>query len=469
MNEKPLERLNYYNGQRLEASHLKLEQEYFIRVRRWLNRSLYSQGIADGLEVRVEPNSSTVAVGPGLALDIDGREIILVEEERVTALYEEAYLTIQYREETLAEDQAGCSPHSSTPGQAGSRLAWGGPSRVLARPLLSWSDGLPHESSGKVILARVTLDAKCAMVETVEADVRRYVGEASQAKVHQYALEGERHIDAANAGRIYFHIRGRQPSAVTLYLRAEKFSSLYYTELGRHNHAIAVNVNSLTIPTHKHTLTLDAATGGTGEAGLHAHTIDEIRARSTRVVAGNQMIVTAPVDPTGIATADQSLSSWTNARFNIQTKEAHWHAVPSSTDPDPQKTLSLSGTGTSDRAGVSDPAYSSRGGDAANRPDPINNPIAPLTYVADLQVIIDGKNVSTAVVEQLKDIDQNWQSNGQDRLGNGSANHPLADKGSGPIKLDFLSTELSFLEGEHWIELSVKSGGGRILYNLYVE
>jgi len=40
MTEKVLERLNYYNGQRLEASDLKVEQEYHIRVRRWLNKSL---------------------------------------------------------------------------------------------------------------------------------------------------------------------------------------------------------------------------------------------------------------------------------------------------------------------------------------------------------------------------------------------------------------------------------------------
>src|SRR3954462_15690854 len=72
MTEKPVERLNYYNGQRLEASDLKLEQEYHIRVRRWLNKSLYSAGIARGLEVRdqkkVDPNDPSapvVVVGPG--------------------------------------------------------------------------------------------------------------------------------------------------------------------------------------------------------------------------------------------------------------------------------------------------------------------------------------------------------------------------------------------------------------------
>ena len=86
MSEKPLERLNYFNGQRLEAGDLRLEQEYHIRVRRWLNKSLYSAGIGRGLEVRAIPpdpvkqDPPRVGVSLGLAIDDDGREIILLEE-----------------------------------------------------------------------------------------------------------------------------------------------------------------------------------------------------------------------------------------------------------------------------------------------------------------------------------------------------------------------------------------------------
>src|SRR5262249_38049165 len=57
----------------------------------------------------------------------------------------------------------------------------------------------------------------------------------------------ERHIDSNNPGRIYFHIRGRQPSAVTLYLRAEEFSTLYYTELGWHEHTKTLSGASETL------------------------------------------------------------------------------------------------------------------------------------------------------------------------------------------------------------------------------
>ena len=65
MNEKPLERLNYFNGQRLQAADFKLEQDYHMRVRRWLNRSLYTPGIASGLEVYAMPSAPKVRVaGP---------------------------------------------------------------------------------------------------------------------------------------------------------------------------------------------------------------------------------------------------------------------------------------------------------------------------------------------------------------------------------------------------------------------
>ena len=84
--DTPIERLNYFNGQRLEASDFRAEQDYFIGVRRWLNRTLYQPGIASGLEVEVsstDPHS--VIVHAGLALDAQGREIILQADTTVLA------------------------------------------------------------------------------------------------------------------------------------------------------------------------------------------------------------------------------------------------------------------------------------------------------------------------------------------------------------------------------------------------
>jgi hypothetical protein len=133
MIEKPIERLNYVNGERLKARDLHDEQEYHIRVRRWLNKSLYSAGIAEGLEVRAEPDRKddkgrlVILVSPGLALDSDGREMILVEEAEVPIMgnptvagqpVEGNYLYIQYHEKS-SDEAENCTPRGK------STLAWG--------------------------------------------------------------------------------------------------------------------------------------------------------------------------------------------------------------------------------------------------------------------------------------------------------------------------------------------------------
>ncbi len=162
MSEKQLDRLNYYNGKRLLASDLKLEQEYHIRVRRWLNKSLYAAGIATGLEVRAVPGAPAVVVSPGLALDSDGREIILLDEVQLDVLGsasaspwggapgDGSYLVIQYDEEVIADESDGCCAPSSGKSTNGTQVAWGGPALVRAEPVLRWTDVLPTDGNGQI-------------------------------------------------------------------------------------------------------------------------------------------------------------------------------------------------------------------------------------------------------------------------------------------------------------------------------
>jgi hypothetical protein len=560
MNEKPIERLNYYNGQRLEADDLKLEQEYHIRVRRWLNRSLYSAGIASGLQVKEEKEGLNVVVSPGLALDFEGREIILLEEERICAIGKHNmvgevdvgfYLTIQYREQKVAEEPGSCTPKNGSRKKAASRLASGGPSRVLAKPILSWSDELPHESSGKIVLARVLLDENCKNIQTVQNDVRDYVGASSASKVHQYALEGERDIDPENPGRIYFHIRGRQPSAVTLYLRAEKFSTLYYTEMGWHGHSISITGSTETESTdgietgpplynidprnpdkykHSHTLTqvsiseesehyhktFEVAWGGV-DLEKFPETVDcilsvgDIKWPNRPNYANILHVLSAP---------DGRIVGWDESDpFNkkpirgesftpkVAGASVHSHILMGKTDPlevktDPQEvkddhTHKVSPIASLGQAGVTDPDenYSARGGDPLHPPDLVKNPVKPLTYIDNLQIYIgkvavDGKrpdpkpddndNYTSAILDQLKNAQPAiYGSKNKLGEGRGDVNDPLANNGTGPIKLDFLQG-LDFDEGEYYIilhapdkvpktEVPIPHNGGRILYNLYVE
>lgn len=538
MNEKPIERLNYYNGQRLEADDLKLEQEYHIRVRRWLNKSLYSAGIAHGLEVRPQLNdkgqsTSSVIVSPGMSLDFEGREIILLEEQFLPVVGKSSktegqvdgnYLTIQYREETRAEESDSCTPRGK--GRNKGQLAWGGPSRVRATPVLGWSDVFPHESSGKIVLAQVELDSSCN-VRHVYAYPRRYVGPTSLTTVRQFALEGERHIDSTNSGRIYFHIRGRQPNAVTLYLRAEKFSTLYYTELGKHKHSADVTNASATdkastIDNHSHaegTLSMASQTPQYSVNGFISsyENVEGLFSFPPSLPfqypegpknIGNPnpdmkkymlRVITAVHIDTPVLQArakQENLSDMVGIKV-IETEHAHSTSISgktANTPSDPAVELHThpiqSTTASITDAGVSD--FSAR-----SEPDPKKPQPNALTYVNNLQVYI-GKVDQTGVVPMpLPDMDNHtkeiltqlnnaqptvaWlDTNGHGSLGDGRESHPLAHLGTGEIRLDLLSPNLSFPDGQYYIELRapdthpdtgapISNNGGRILYNLYVE
>ena len=508
MSEKPLDRLNYYNGQRLEASDLKLEQQYHIRVRRWLNKSLYTTGIASGLEVTQDPaNAMNVIVSPGLALDSQGREIILLDQVSIgvvgkpsslAGIVDGNYLTIQYSELVTEDVQDGCSPIAGKKcgcGNGGSTLAWGGPALVRAQALLGWTDALPSDTSGKIVLAQVELKSDCT-VNSVHPEVRRYVGAASEALVHQFALEGEREItsgDGVTAGTensttLYFHIRGRQPNAVTLYLHADSFTTFHYTEMGDHTHALSQTGNVKTSPPtyyqdaanpnkykHQHDFGPLLTGDGVNIDGDHPFTHD-LQVRSVGLLVSTGYLeytgtgspnednilprLTDPNDPTGFRS---HIGGGGHGHTILQNKTDN-------IDPfrNDDHTHTFAATAMAN-AGVTDPAfpngpYSARSG-------------APLTYFNDLRIFIDKVDQTAEIVSQLNDTTQTgtvWA-----KLGDGTANHPIVVNGTGEVKLDFLPG-VSFDEGEHTIEFHCKVGtdpatrasiptGGRILYNLYVE
>lgn len=74
-----VERLRFFNGQRLFAADLQ-GIEAFNREMRWLhNRSLHQPGIGSGFAVRGSKGDRQVWIGPGYALDAQGREIVLTQ------------------------------------------------------------------------------------------------------------------------------------------------------------------------------------------------------------------------------------------------------------------------------------------------------------------------------------------------------------------------------------------------------
>ncbi len=74
-----LERLQFFNGQRLFASDLQ-GVEAFNREMRWLhNQSLHQAGIGSGFAVIGKKGDREVTIMPGYAIDAQGREMVLTE------------------------------------------------------------------------------------------------------------------------------------------------------------------------------------------------------------------------------------------------------------------------------------------------------------------------------------------------------------------------------------------------------
>jgi hypothetical protein len=76
-----LERIQFFNGERLFASDLQ-SLETFNREMRWLhNQSLHQAGVGSGFQVTGNAGDRQVTISPGYALDSCGREIVLTENQ----------------------------------------------------------------------------------------------------------------------------------------------------------------------------------------------------------------------------------------------------------------------------------------------------------------------------------------------------------------------------------------------------
>lgn len=463
----PLERVNYYPGQRLLAADLNQQETYDLTVRRLLNRGLFSAGVVSGLDVtRVQGSSKDLLVAAGLALDPQGREVYLASDTTVTVPNQPSspgtpgyYLVIRYAETTEPGALSGCSSPSTVPPTG----------RVLVAPILEFTETYPNprlcgvstggaspEANCGVVLALVTLDSSCN-VAGLEAGVRQYAFPTHTSQVTAMALEGERDINPDNAKELKFHVRGGAPTAVILHIRGRRFSTLHYTEVGRHHHPFSLN-SVLTDPEtapiqigHTHHVldnlsdTIDTnLASASHHHSIHMSDLHPVPGRLSGILTGG---------------AVQSSSSETNdfgTDWIDDTNVDHQHNVPShdtqdssrQTTPPHQHTLSTS-AGTADAGVVTPPdnLYAGHGGDA-------------LTYLNDLQVSLDGQDITGALLSLLP---------GWGTLGNGLASHQInAADGTGGIDLIQL-TSRTLDVGPHTLLFSVGSGGGKLVYNLYIE
>jgi hypothetical protein len=445
--DEALERLNYFNGQRLAATDFRAEQGYHLGMRRVLNHALYSPGIVAGLMVLKDKNDKhRVIVTHGLAFDHLGREIFVPQDVFVQAMGAPStktgvvfgnLLVVSYREQRKHPVSDGCAVAAPCTPCSGD-LAWGAPSRIAAEAVFEFLDSWPADDSGRIVLAQIELSKTCEVVRVLPG-VRKYAVPVKPQTVRALSLEGEKDIDKANPKVLYFHIDGGAPEAVTLYLRSRQFPSLYYTEMGKHSHAISTTLSTDTHDfVHSHTVT----GGKTTKNGIHKHAL---------LVNDD---------------APAGLDDETNEMFwrdNIVADNGeHEHdlkdiALANNLGP---YSHSHTLTASSARMGVSDTE--------------VRKPVAPavdtfaLTHLRKLRVIFDGtEDITNRVLTQLSSkpgMAGKWPS-----LGDTGLNMLASIEGTDEIDLlKIPGIEIGL--GRHTLTFRVDEDavGGTLQYNLYV-
>jgi hypothetical protein len=136
----PVQRPRYFDHQFLKVEDFTLETEYHLDMRRRHNRDLHTPGVADGLTVAGSSGATSVTVAPGVALDGQGREIVLVDPRTVTLPtgVTSAQLYIVYAEEETDQVTAA--------GVTGNRRFAEDPAVVVSPPAAAPPDGIPLAS-----------------------------------------------------------------------------------------------------------------------------------------------------------------------------------------------------------------------------------------------------------------------------------------------------------------------------------
>lgn len=247
---------------------------------------------------------------------------------------------------------------------------------------------------------------------------------------------------------LFFQVEGANPQAVTLHLWATSFSTLYYTELGRHQH----DVTGVTAKfdhdfTHKH----DITNGKTDAAGGHMHNYlcDDPDTRALRVFA--------------VAGAPGSGKILYDAAFHAGDQAAGFDGEPAiKAVPDHAHSAALDNA-----LGVVSHAHAVTGQalhtGVTNRLARIGKPA--LEFIGAMKVELDGTDITPLILAHLEGLAPgHWA-----KLGDGTVSHALATgKGTGGVELKQLGIE--FPLGAHKLVFSVPpDAGGQLHYNLYVE
>lgn len=208
----PTKRMNYFDHQFLRVDDFRDEQAYHQGMRRAHNRMLHTPGVAHGLAV--EDRDSTLTVSPGVALDGQGREIVLDGGAQLEVPPElagkTAWVTIAYGERPI-------DPTTET-GVAGDR-------RWEEVPALRLDATAPSDPETRLVLGRVTIDTSgsVAAVDDGEGGARRRVAgpaPGAELQVRSLAVQGGATVAGTlavggAAGDAPLHVPGGRAFATT--------------------------------------------------------------------------------------------------------------------------------------------------------------------------------------------------------------------------------------------------------------
>jgi len=188
-----LERLQFFNGQRLFAEDLET-LDSFNREMRWLhNLSLHPSGVGTGYAVTGNKGDRQVLVTPGYAIDACGREIVLTENhiEPVPPVADDGQgnpvyydLTVSYPNDSdLVESetrQGICMPQGAVRLREAPNFCWiqlGANLQPLDAQLK-----LDEQSNMRIVLARVQIK-NCQLYQPVSTAQRRNARQPTRPRV----------------------------------------------------------------------------------------------------------------------------------------------------------------------------------------------------------------------------------------------------------------------------------------------
>lgn len=461
-----LQRLNYFNGQRLAAADFRAEQSHHLGMRRMLNRSLYSPGIVVGLEVfpahkvftpSLPEHKHRVVVRKGLAFDHLGREIFLPVDAEVQVMGAPRtapgvvfgnLLVVSYRESRKFPASDRCSIGAPWRPCSGD-LAWGAPTRIVADAVFEFVDAWPGDDSGKIVLSQIELDDKCE-VQRASPAVRRYAVPAKPQNMQPLSLEGEKDISQGSSKYLNFHVEGGYPERAVLYLRGRTFNPHFYTEIGQHRHGLSLDTsNAGHVDAHTHGL--DMGTLKINPDGDHRH---EIWAASDDGEAGSIDFGDAD-DDTQYRMTGEGGARGGRADMEVKLSGPHTHTIDGA---------SVTGTKSAGEVPAHKHPIAGNTENAGMQP-PRRNGVG-YTYPDDVRVLLDAVDLTDAICTQL--AAKPGQGGRWPKLGDGTDKHPLCTEGTGEIDLLRLGLEIGL--GPHTLEFRIQqaTGGGQLQYNLYL-